>query len=63
MQQYTDFDDKDWYQNSVYLPHTMYLAKEPDLTVLDDHTWFYPIWSQGDNLLKTMWLGKSWYDR
>jgi hypothetical protein len=62
MQNYTDFDDKDWDKKSVYLPHKMHLAGEPDLTVLDDHAWFYPIWGQGDNPLKTMWLGKSWYD-
>jgi hypothetical protein len=37
MQHHTDFEDKDWDQKSVYLPHKMYLAKEPDLTVLDDH--------------------------
>ncbi|KAI9830359.1 MAG: hypothetical protein M1819_005740 [Sarea resinae] len=62
MSHYTDFEDREWDKTSVYLPYEMYKARDPDLTVLDDHAWFYPIWGQGDEPLKTMWVGKSWSD-
>ncbi|KAI9739253.1 MAG: hypothetical protein M1834_007466 [Cirrosporium novae-zelandiae] len=63
MQQYIDFDDNDWKGLSVLRPFEMYLDGTADhLSVLDDHSWFYPMYYPSDRGLMTMWLGKSWHD-
>ena len=41
------------------------LAKDDlDVTILDGHTWYYPLASEenGDVTLKKLWFGKSWSD-
>ena len=53
-----------WDELSTIRPYLMHQAKDPDLTVLEGHTWFYPLSAEkdGDTPLKTLWLGKSWHD-
>ena len=65
IEQYKEIKQKDdWDRLSTTLPHTMYTDKDPDLTALDGHSWFYPLSSQknGDTSLKKLWFGKSWHD-
>ena len=65
IQQYKQIKNQNvWDQLSTSRPHAMYTDMDPDLTVLDGHSWFYPLSSQsdGDTSLKMLWFGKSWHD-
>jgi hypothetical protein len=62
MQKYYWFRDSDWAGLSVIMPKFMYLIGDPDITVLDDHAWFWPTWDVKNLGLMSMWLGKSWWD-
>lgn len=48
-----------WNFQSGTLPWLMHVLGDRDLTVLDNHAWFYPLYGEGMN---TLWLGKSWWD-
>ena len=56
--------NEDWGSLATQAPLRLYREHDPDLTVLGGHTWFYPLASDldGDTTLKTLWLGKTWYD-
>lgn len=68
LQGYRDLkDNKDkqkWDSLSTTRPFTMHIDKDPDLTVLDGQSWFYPLSAEkeGDSTLKTLWFGKSWHN-
>jgi hypothetical protein len=62
MEKYTKFDDDLWNNLSVAEPYRMYEAGDPDISVLDDHAWFYPMYNDNSRGFYTMWLGKSWHD-
>jgi hypothetical protein len=64
IEQYKEIKDHNvWDQLSTSRPHAMYTDMDPDLTVLDGQSWFYPLSSQsdGDTTLKMLWFGKSWH--
>lgn len=67
MEAYQNFTVSEWDQMTSFVPHDMFLAGEPDLTLLDDHAWMYPKrHGKADNIahphLSQMWTGKSWHD-
>lgn len=62
MKKYTIFNEWIWNFHSGILPYLMYALGESDLTVLDSHTWFYPMWGDSSHGMYTLWLGKSWWD-
>ena len=65
MRQYREVKDRDnWDALSTSRPHLMSHDKDPDLTVLDGHTWFYPLSAEknGDATLKMLWFGKTWHE-
>lgn len=62
MEKYRSFDDLAWNKHSVLLPYQMYADGDPDIAVLDDHAWFYPMYGRHKRGLKMMWFGKSWWD-
>lgn len=67
MQHYREIEDKDekiWDRLSTTRPYTMHQDKDPDLTVLDGNSWFYPLSAEkeGDATLKMLWFGKSWHN-
>ena len=62
MEHYAGFRDSNWSGLSVIKPFKMWKAGDPDITVLDDHAWFYPVWDNYNYGLMTLWLGKSWWD-
>ena len=62
MKEYASFEDSNWSGLSVQKPFQMYKAGDPDITVLNDHAWFYPMWDNSNYGLMTMWFGKSWWD-
>lgn len=62
MEKYRYFNDISWNKHSVVLPYKMYIDGDPDITVLDSHTWFYPMYGNDNRGLRTMWFGKSWWD-
>ena len=55
---------KNWHELAAKTPYSMYLDKDPDLTVLNTKSWFYPLSAEedGDATLKALWYGKSWHD-
>ena len=57
-------EEKEWNALATYMPLELYRDHDPDLTVLGGHSWFYPLASDpdGDNMLKRLWFGKTWYD-
>ena len=66
MQAYRGFNVSEWDHMTSWVPHEMFLAGEPDLTLLDDHAWMYPKrHGKADDIahphLSQMWTGKSWY--
>lgn len=65
IQQYKEVEKRNiWDQLSATRPYAMWMNKDPDLTVLDGHAWFYPLSADedGDVTLKQLWFGKSWHD-
>ena len=54
---------KNWHELATTTPYSMYLDRDPDLTVLDRNSWFYPLSAEedGDATLKALWFGKSWH--
>lgn len=67
MQAYEEFSNSEWGHMTNWLPHDMFPAGEPDLSLLDDHAWMYPKrYSEADKValphLSQMWIGKSWHD-
>ena len=62
MDWYRSFEDQKWNDHSVILPYHMYPDRDPDITVLHDHAWFYPMYGRHNRGFRTMWLGKSWWD-
>ncbi|KAF6232092.1 hypothetical protein HO173_009686 [Letharia columbiana] len=65
MQRYGDVREKqNWEDLSARTPYEMYQDKDPDLTVLDGHSWFYPLSYEDDSesALKSLAFGKSWQD-
>ncbi|KAI9883562.1 MAG: hypothetical protein M1823_004660 [Watsoniomyces obsoletus] len=62
MEEYRTFDDSFWNVHSVRLPYRLYAEGDPDITVLDRQAWFYPMYGPSNRGMKTMWLGKSWWD-
>ena len=67
MKAYRNFNMSEWDEMTSWVPHRMFLAGEPDLTLLDDHAWMYPKrHSKADDKahphLSQMWTGKSWHD-
>lgn len=69
MEKYKDFKPTEWDHTSCTVPVEMWDAGEPDLTLLEEHAWMYPVVrhpgereSLTDPMLATMWVGKSWWD-
>lgn len=67
MLKYKDFQKEEWDHTSSQVPVEMWNDGEPDLTILDNHAWMYPMLADNRELrtdphLATMWLGKSWFD-
>jgi hypothetical protein len=62
MAAYSGFSDADWSGASMAKPHSLWRNGDPDISVLDDHAWFYPKWDTRNYGLMTLWLGKSWWD-
>ena len=69
MEKYKEFQPSEWDHTSCTVPVEMWDAGEPDLTLLEEHAWMYPMErfagereSLTDPMLATMWIGKSWYD-
>ena len=65
IEQYKDIaKNNNWEQLAAGRPFMMWREKDPDLTVLGKHAWFYPLSTEkdGDATLKQLWLGKSWHD-
>ena len=57
IQQYKQIKNRNlWDQLSTSRPHAVYTDMDPDLTVLDGHSWFSPLSSQsdGDTSLKML---------
>ena len=51
-----------WDKMAVETPTKLAENEDPDLMILDGHSWFYPLASDsnGDAMLKKLWFGKSW---
>ena len=67
MEAYKSFNTSEWDYMTSFVPHDMFLAGEPDLTLLDDHAWMYPKrLGEADDIahphLSQMWTGKSFHD-
>jgi hypothetical protein len=62
MKMYWTFTERSWNFHSGTLPYFMHVFGEPDLTVLDSHAWYYPLWGDSSRGMYTLWLGKSWWD-
>lgn len=69
MEKYKKFEMGEWDHISCWAVTEMYDAGEPDLQLLDDKAWMYPMPIRLDDLdartdpnLATAWLGKSWFD-
>jgi hypothetical protein len=61
MEQYVDFSDRQWNHKSVVTPYQLYMKGDPDITVLDSHTWFYPMYTGDDEGFFRLWFGKSFW--
>ncbi|KAK3177040.1 hypothetical protein OEA41_008366 [Lepraria neglecta] len=69
IEKYKDFKPTEWDHTSCTVLVEMWDAGEPDLTLLEEHAWMYPMVRHGggresltDPMLATMWIGKSWWD-
>jgi len=63
MEKYKDFDDTQWNEHSVQMPARIYDSGEnTDITVLDEHAWFYPMYGSESHGFYKLWFGKSFSD-
>lgn len=67
MEHYKKFETGEWDTVSCWKVAEMYDAGDPDLQLIDDKTWMYPMPkdyfdARTDPNLATIFLGKSWFD-